>query len=477
MSSIPNEDKYEKIIAIVNGGSGIVFQPMTEKYSYILTAKHTLYEDKEMKKSIKNHQLKVKGSNIEFIKKYEHDILDIAILKIKKLNIEDSPLPWIGELDKDKYSLFGHPKYNRSKDNTLDNFKVTANKTQKDESIIIFDEEDYSGQEIIEGVSGGGIFRDLDSKIYLIAIEFEMNIEKSNKRRDRRIKAVAIKAFDEIVDKHKNKLVYLDENRNKKGRENMVNNYLNFLVNRYDIRHDIEHFINSKHRKFLIKYDDDWDDPLDIILWLKEIYAKKGYNFIKFDLSENNRIDDSLEDKTSPTIERYRKENPNQFKEFDSRVIQKNKSDKNIMIGKMAKFLTERLGKSKSTLEILKDDFLKIDKIIVVLSINALVKYNSEKLYYELNEVLDLDNIKLIIITNNEYDFKEIDVFKTVFLNKIKRKTIKKYLTTTDVKQSKVDSFYREIDGDISHNDIKNEMIKYFNLTSSPIEGEKNANK
>ena len=37
----------------VNGGSGVIFQPMTDDYSYILTAKHTLYSDpKTMKVSI-----------------------------------------------------------------------------------------------------------------------------------------------------------------------------------------------------------------------------------------------------------------------------------------------------------------------------------------------------------------------------------------------------------------------------------------
>jgi len=211
--SVPNQDKYEKFIVVVNEGSGVIFQPITEEYSYILTAKHTLYEDKEtMEKPIGNHKLEVKGSNVEFIEKYEHDTLDIAIVKIKRLNIAITPI--MGKLDDNnekKYDFFGHP--NRDNDDSLDNFKVIANKTKDDKKIMIFDECDYSGQEAISGASGGGIFRELDDKIYLIAIEFEMNAKQNSKRRDRRIKAYSIKVFDEIIKKYD--LVYLDEERNK----------------------------------------------------------------------------------------------------------------------------------------------------------------------------------------------------------------------------------------------------------------------
>lgn len=34
----------------LDGGSGVLFQPMTEKYTYILTAKHNLSNDSEEKR-------------------------------------------------------------------------------------------------------------------------------------------------------------------------------------------------------------------------------------------------------------------------------------------------------------------------------------------------------------------------------------------------------------------------------------------
>jgi len=466
-------DRCKYLTVMVGDGSGVIYQPNAE-YTYILTAKHNV--EKQQKTVV----LKYDGSELNIKKIYKHEVLDIAIIKIDKIKSEkiflQSSLPQYLK----KYKIYGYPETRRDKNKMDDkiwhyDLEITSTTSQKTYDIDVRNIDSSSYDEVI-GFSGGGLFNtentDENAEIYLAGIECRMNNEGDETHN--RIGFISIKAFDEIVDKYKNKLVYLDKNRDEKRRENMLNNYLNFLVNRFDIRHDIEHFINSNHKKFLIKYDDDWDEPLDIILWLKEVYVNKGYNFIKFDLSENNIID-SLEDKISPTIEKFRKENQNQFREFDFKIIQKNKSNKNIIIEGMANFLTGILGKSKSTLEILKDDFLKLDKVIVILSINSLVENNAEKLYYEINEALDTHNIKLIIITNNKYDFKEIDVFKRVFLNKIKRKTIKRYLNTTDVKQLKVDSFCSKIDKDISHNDIKNEIIKYFNLTSSPIEGEKNA--
>ena len=35
-----NQDDIKKYIVCINGGSGVIFQPMDIKYSYILTAKH-----------------------------------------------------------------------------------------------------------------------------------------------------------------------------------------------------------------------------------------------------------------------------------------------------------------------------------------------------------------------------------------------------------------------------------------------------
>ena len=51
----------------VNGGSGVIFQPMTDDYSYILTAKHTLYSDpKTMKVSISKNKLKTETNSLLF---------------------------------------------------------------------------------------------------------------------------------------------------------------------------------------------------------------------------------------------------------------------------------------------------------------------------------------------------------------------------------------------------------------------------
>ena len=79
-------EQCKKCSVLVDGGSGVLFQPMTEEYTYILTAKHNLY-DGLVEKSISDVKYILYGENEakDILGKYEHSTLDIAILKIEKI--------------------------------------------------------------------------------------------------------------------------------------------------------------------------------------------------------------------------------------------------------------------------------------------------------------------------------------------------------------------------------------------------------
>lgn len=85
-------EKCRKCSVKVDEGSGVLFQPMTEQYSYILTAKHNLYDDDNNDQEVYSYthpkdlsDIEIKHINnnvsIVILNKFEHSSLDIAILK------------------------------------------------------------------------------------------------------------------------------------------------------------------------------------------------------------------------------------------------------------------------------------------------------------------------------------------------------------------------------------------------------------
>ncbi len=198
----------------VNGGSGVIFQPMTDDYSYILTAKHNLYTDPNtMQEPIEEISIEAYEIEINFNQsdRYVHETLDIAILKIGKVDIE-TPLKEFENLATDlNYEFYGYPKYKRDESdiigNQIENYKVNFSK--KDASIITFDNPKFSSIEEIKGASGGGVFRKIDDKIYLVAIEYEMNAKEGSKATHERIDFITIEAFDEIVEEYSEELELL----------------------------------------------------------------------------------------------------------------------------------------------------------------------------------------------------------------------------------------------------------------------------
>jgi len=192
----------------VSGGSGVIFQPMTDEYSYILTAKHNLYNDPDTMKEAKKI-IEIEACNIEInfnqSNKYEHETLDIAILKIDKVDI-DTPFKEFEKLSKDlQYEFYGYPKYKRDEsdeiEQQIENYAV--NYSKQDASLVTFDNPKFAKVEEIIGASGGGVFREEDGKIYLVAIEYEMNAKEKSKATHERIDFRAVEAFDEIIENNK----------------------------------------------------------------------------------------------------------------------------------------------------------------------------------------------------------------------------------------------------------------------------------
>jgi len=198
-------DKCKYLTVIVGDGSGVIFQP-SENYSYILTAKHNLKDNLSI--------ITYDGDNLNIQKCYKHEILDIAIIKVEKI---DSPEILIQKEKPEylkKYKIYGYPvtrRKNDKEDKILDyDLEITSN-SNKNYNIDVRNADSSPYEEVV-GFSGGGLFNAENTNeniVYLAGIECKMTNEgdEDEKETHNRLRFISINAFDEIIKKYSDELV------------------------------------------------------------------------------------------------------------------------------------------------------------------------------------------------------------------------------------------------------------------------------
>lgn len=215
---------FKQYSVIVDGGTGVLFQPMTDEYFYILTAKHNLqnkvdngnYEDKEVNSIIKIVRFIVKNNvfNTEEIPfklikgqtYFPHSdvAVDAAILKVRfdeykiievnHLHISDDTL-----INSDAY-LCGFPDDKRKAN--FDNYQAqftnhtilqNTNNVGSKKSVRLLEDQTI---DTIIGMSGGGIVKMNDNYFKLIGIQSQMTDTFSGQNK---IDFLPITNFNEIV--------------------------------------------------------------------------------------------------------------------------------------------------------------------------------------------------------------------------------------------------------------------------------------
>lgn len=210
------DEKYQKISLMIDNGTGVLFQPMSNEYTYILTAKHNLQfknnDDVCIDKNKEDIVLKNNSGivlELEIINMYHHSNLDISILKIEYYEI-----PYFvnfltnREPHKTYFSFYGYPRTRRNQDIKDRLFKLEYN-NQPNTDLIVMKNTEASSQPEIVGCSGGGVFFEENEELYLLGIERKMDAESTQEESNTSVNVVPIKKFFEIVDLYSDELTQL----------------------------------------------------------------------------------------------------------------------------------------------------------------------------------------------------------------------------------------------------------------------------
>ena len=209
-------DTIKTHTVIVDDGSGVLIQPMTSEYSYVLTARHNLRVDSEDESGIKSSidkevsTIKIFTSDdnvgqpsLTALDFYLHETLDIAIIRIAfKAELSIYPEQEVLQPGIEVW-LHGYPGIKR-KNNTeikdqLDSYDLYTHDISPIK--IKFRNTSDASIDSIKGFSGGGVFRINSERTaaYLVGIEYGMDDTKANHER---LACVPIKQFNHIIEQN-----------------------------------------------------------------------------------------------------------------------------------------------------------------------------------------------------------------------------------------------------------------------------------
>lgn len=202
-NSISN--RFRTLTVKVNKGSGCLFQPFTTEYSYVLTARHVIkglsVDDIKIEQRTGNEPITLELIELPHFDEDDKTRDGAAIIKIKRVDIEEILPVYKKELKYDTcqvYKLCGYPKIRRDKD---DSYRSDDTKLKEDklDGFIEAEIQSRATFDEVDGMSGGGFFRESGSSIELIGIQSEMAGNKNEILG--RINFIPLDSFCEIIEK------------------------------------------------------------------------------------------------------------------------------------------------------------------------------------------------------------------------------------------------------------------------------------
>jgi hypothetical protein len=205
-----NIDQAREYVVVLNGGSGCLIQPMTNEYTYVLTAKHNITNSNNILNNITHfkftdgnwtsHEIAI--ANLTVGENYfPHPDKDIAIIKVFGLEGYDKAFRFdrITE-EKSNFNLLGYPAARReNQPNSVEWFRIDPNIQILDSRANGLFEASIPGNaslEEVRGHSGGAILKVIDDKLYVAGIQNRM--AAANEQLGR-VHFTPLTIFDEII--------------------------------------------------------------------------------------------------------------------------------------------------------------------------------------------------------------------------------------------------------------------------------------
>jgi hypothetical protein len=193
---------------MVNGGSGVLVNAMTQDYSYVLTAAHVIRKkideiavlelDDITVLDYQGHKLQVLAVLID---PAPHDTkaasYDCAILKVEyqagvlQSSFAASRLPQLADL-----VLVGYPKTERGSADQIKHYD--GHKTSVVNKLVILTVNGVPSKSTIDGMSGGGVYHIQDGSPFLIGVEFQMD-GTGEEQHYGRVQCHSLVRFEEII--------------------------------------------------------------------------------------------------------------------------------------------------------------------------------------------------------------------------------------------------------------------------------------
>lgn len=160
---------------MVNGGSGVLVNAMTQEYSYVLTAAHVIDEAVDGVVVI-DYQ----GRNIDVFDVFLPDkvddvrLYDCGVLKVAhQPHVAQQSLPAAYLQLQDKITFVGCPATERDSSDPIKHWD--GHMTSAVDELILLTVAGIPGTETIRGMSGGGIYHVDGGFPYLVGVEFKMD--------------------------------------------------------------------------------------------------------------------------------------------------------------------------------------------------------------------------------------------------------------------------------------------------------------
>lgn len=194
-------------------GSGCLFRPMTDEYSYVLTAKHVVINESQPIKIVRqviinevvtNQALEIIGTPF-----YHPDPnKDAAIIKVKNIDIGNDLLR-VEELfaNFEGYYLSGHPDVRTGEQYSFRSNSISELSNPKEHGYIEAVLGKTASHSEIVGQSGGGIIKVENDRLLLAGIQKKMSV--SDEEMLGRIDFMPLSFYDEIINNNKAELAPL----------------------------------------------------------------------------------------------------------------------------------------------------------------------------------------------------------------------------------------------------------------------------